>query len=98
MSSSSASVEIPHILWNLKVHYHVHQNPPFAYTITQTIYVHDLSFYSHKIHFNIILPSTRKFSKYLFSYGFLSRIMSKFIFFPIRASCTAHLIPVDLIP
>jgi hypothetical protein len=24
---SSASQEIPHILWNLKVHYHIYDNP-----------------------------------------------------------------------
>jgi len=54
-NGSSVSQEIPHILWNLNVRRRIDTNFPPAPIVIQSLPA------SHflKIHFNIILPSTR---------------------------------------
>ena len=54
---SSASQNIPHTLWNLKVHDHIQQHlPPFP-TLNQINWIHASPSHYLKIHFNIILPT-----------------------------------------
>jgi hypothetical protein len=58
---SLASQEIPRLLWNPKVHYHVHNNPLPVPILSHTNQIHIPKPYLPKIHFNIILPSTPRY-------------------------------------
>ena len=51
---------------------------------------------SLEIYFNIILPSTPWSSKWSLSLGFPTKTLYTSVLFPIRATCSAHIILLDL--
>jgi hypothetical protein len=57
-NSHSASQEISRLLWNPKVHYHVHKSSPLVTLPIQMHPVHTFPPHFPKIHFNVIFPYT----------------------------------------
>jgi len=56
--------KFPRLLWKLKVHRHVRNNPQLAFNLTHIHPVHALLNSFFKIYFNIILPSGLFLSKF----------------------------------
>jgi hypothetical protein len=85
----AATQELPSILWNPKVHYHVHKSPPLVPIPSQIDPIHIIPSYLRSIlimstHLRLGLPHG------LFPYGFPTNILYAFLFSPIRATCPAH--------
>ena len=86
---------MPHILWNPKFHYRIHNSPTPVPVLSQINPVHVSASHGFKILFNITLPSIPD----LPSGSFLQISPPKPCMHPslTRATCSAHLIPFDWI-
>ena len=58
---SPVGKELPCILWNPKIHYHIHKSPLPVSVLSKLDLLHTESHF-WKIHWNIIVPSTSGFS------------------------------------
>ena len=72
--SSSASQEIPHILWKPKVHYQVYKSPPLVCILSHINPGH-FPYYTLKVHINIILPSMPRSTKCFSPSGFSTKTL-----------------------
>ena len=62
-NSSSDSQEIPHILWNPNVHFHIHKHLPPVPILSLISPIHACIFQFLKIYFNIYLQPMPTSSK-----------------------------------
>ena len=93
----AASQEIPRMSRNPKVHYRTHKRPPPVSILGQPNPVHAPTSHLLEIHPNIIHPSTSRSPQWSLSLRFPHRNPITPLSSPIRATCPAHLIPLDFI-
>ena len=91
----SASQETPRILWNPKVHYHIHKCPPPVPILSQLDPVHTPTSHFPKIHLNIIVPYKPGSPQWSLSSRFPHQ--NPVHASPIRTTCPTHLILLDFI-
>jgi hypothetical protein len=78
----------------MKVHYRFHKNPSLVPILIQINPFDTSPFYLSKIAFTIIHPYL---TDGFFPFGLPTNILYAFRFSPIRATCPAHLVLLDLI-
>jgi hypothetical protein len=93
-NTHSSRQEIPLPLWNQKVHYRVHRNPPLVPILSQVNPVNFPHYFS-KINSNIIIPSVPTSSRGLFPSGFPTKSLYSRLFHACYILRTSHLTWLD---
>jgi hypothetical protein len=89
---SSVSQEILPILWNRNVHYHIHKHWQPVPTLSPINPAHASPTHVFKIHFNTILPSRPRSSKWSLSFRSPTKILYARLLPHVRATRPAHYI------
>jgi hypothetical protein len=96
-SGFSDSQEIPHIIWNPKVHYRVYKCPPPLPIMSQLDPVHTPISHFQKMHLNIKFHLRLDLPSGSFPSGFPTRTLYASHLYTIRATCPTHIILLDFI-
>ena len=88
-TNSTSSQEIPHILWNPKVHYSIHNCPHLSLSLASSI--HAPTFHFLKIQLNIILHLHPGLPSDLFLSGFSTKTLDT----PLPSPCVLHAPPIS---
>jgi hypothetical protein len=94
--SHSSSQEIPRFLWNPNVHYCVHNSPWLVPVLSQINPISTFPPCFSEFHLNITSHLRLRLPNGLLPSGFSTKNSYAFLISPIRATCPAHLILLDL--
>lgn len=92
---SVVTEEFPCSVWNFKVHYHIHKNPPFVPVLSQmnAMPSHPFSFRYILMLFSFLCFDLQKG---LLTSGFLTKLLYEFLFSLMCAACPVNVIGPDV--